>query len=118
MSANKASVRLTWDNGKLTKLQQAMNKGMFKMGFDIAQRARANAPILTGALVNSIRVTPEHNQVFVIAGGRVYGYRVDYAKVREYVNKAHPSTTHYMGRAFDYVMESNWQEKYFGDITQ
>lgn len=113
-----STVKLTWDDGKLTDLQRAVNRGLLKMGFDIASRARSNAPVLTGALRNSIRVSPENEQVYVLAGGRVGGFVVDYAKLREYVNNLHPSTTHYMGRAFDSVINSNWQEKYFGEITK
>lgn len=116
--ANVVSVKLTWDNGKLTDVQRAVNRGLLRMGFDIASRARSNAPVLTGALRNSIRVSPENDVVNILAGGRVGGFVIDYAKLREYVNHLHPSTTHYMGRAFDSVVNSDWQEKYFGDITK
>lgn len=114
---SKTKVKLTWDNGALSELRRRTNMGLLKMGFDIAARARSNAPVLTGALKNSIRVNTEDGQVFVLAGGRIYGYRVDYAKIREYENHLHPSTTHYMGRAFDSVINSDWEEKYFGEIT-
>lgn len=116
--ATSISAKLTWNNGRLTDLQRSVNRGLLSMGFDIASRARSNAPVLTGALRNSIRVNTEQNKVFVLAGGRVNGFVVDYAKLREYENHLHPSTTHYMGRAFDSIINSNWKQKYFGDITK
>lgn len=108
------SYKLTWNNGKLTDIQRKTNQGLLQMGFDIASKARYNAPVLTGALRNSIRTTTENEAVYVIAGSS----RVPYAKRREYENKKHPNTTHYMGRAFSDVMSSNWEEKYFGGITK
>lgn len=105
--------KLTWDNGKLTEVQRKTNAGLLKMGFDIAAKARFNAPVLTGALRNDIRVTTSGGFVYILAGSS----RVPYARIREYENKKHPSTTHYMGRAFASVLNSNWEETYFGDIT-
>lgn len=107
-----ATVKLTWDNGALTEFQRKCNVALFKMGSDIASRARANAPVLTGALRNDIRIVPEQGTVYVLAGSA----RVPYARRREYENYAHPQTTHYMGRAFASVVNSNWQQKYFGDL--
>lgn len=104
---------LTWDNGKLTEIQRKTNLGLFKMGTDIAARARANAPVLTGALRNDIRITAEQGTIYVLAGSS----RVPYARIREYENRKHPQTTHYMGRAFASILNSNWEETYFGDIT-
>lgn len=106
--------KLTWDNGKLTDIQRKTNAGLLQMGFDIASRARYNAPVLTGALRNSIRATTEGEVVYVLAGSS----RVPYAKRREYENRKHPNTTHYMGRAFNEVLNSNWEDKYFGGITK
>lgn len=106
-------VRLVWDNGALSELQRRTNMALFKMGTDIASKARANAPVLTGALRNDIRVEPQQGAVFIVAGSS----RVPYARRREYENKAHPYTTHYMGRAYSSVIASNWEEKYFGGIT-
>lgn len=107
------SYQLTWDRGKLTEMERKTNLGLFKMGSDIAARARYNAPVKTGALRNSIRVTTEAGAIYVLAGGG----RVPYARKREYENRLHPETTHYMGRAFADIYNSNWEETYFGDIT-
>ncbi len=107
------SYELTWDRGKLTEIQRKTNLGLFKMASDIGSRARFNAPVKTGALRNSIRITSEAGAVYVLAGGG----RVPYARIREYENKLHPETTHYMGRAFAEIYNSDWEQKYFGDIT-
>lgn len=112
--ANK--VTFTWNTGKVAGINQQVMRGLLKMGFDIASRARLNAPYLTGALRNSIRVTTDNTDtVYVLAGGQVGGSRIDYALRREYENKKHPSTTHYMGRAFDSVTKGNLYQ-YFGGI--
>ena len=107
------SYKLTWDNGKLTDIERKLNMGLFKMGSDIAARARANAPVKTGALRNDIRVSPSQGIVYVLAGSG----RVRYARIREYENRLHPETTHYMGRAYASIMNSDWEQTYFGDIT-
>ena len=107
-------VKLTWNQGALTELQRRMNGGILRMGFDVASRARFNAPVKTGALRNSIRVAPEGRDVYIIAGSS----RVPYARRREYENNLHPETKHYMHRAFESVMNSDWEEKYFGDLTE
>lgn len=108
------TVKLTWNNGKLNELQRKTNEGLLSMGFDIASRARFNAPVLTGALRNSIRTTVEGETVYVLAGGG----RVPYARRREYENRLHPETRHYMERAFDSVLSSDWKTKYFGDLAK
>lgn len=107
-------VKLTWNNGKLAELQRKMNEGLLSMGFDIASQARYNAPVLTGALRNSIRTTTRGTSVYVLAGSA----RVPYARLREFMNHKHPSTTHYMERAFDSVVNSDWKTKYFGDLAK
>ncbi len=111
---NPSNIKLTWNNGALTELQRRMNGGIMRMAFDIASRARYNAPVKTGALRNSIRVAPEQGQVFIVAGDS----RVPYAKRREYENNLHPETRFYMHRAYDSVMEDDWQNKYFGNLTE
>lgn len=111
-----SSATFKWNAGKISNIRREVTAGLLKMGADIASRARFNAPYLTGALRNSTRPTADGSDtVYVLAGGQVGGKRVDYALVREYVNKAHPSTTHYMGRAFDEVAKSDIK-KYFGGI--
>ena len=93
-------------------------KGLFQMGFDIASRARQNAPYVTGALRNTIRVQARDDSVHVIAGGNFGGFRVDYAYKREQGPNRDASTVHYMKNALDSTMLGDWQKKYFGDITK
>lgn len=110
------AVTFKWNSGKVAGIRREVAQGMLRMGADIASRARFNAPYLTGALRNSIRVTADkQDTVYVLAGGQVGGKRIDYALMREYVNKSHPGTTHYMGRAFDAVTSGDIT-KYFGGI--
>lgn len=110
------TVTFKWNSGKVAGIRREVARGMLRMGADIASRARFNAPYLTGALRNSIRVTADkQDTVYVLAGGQVGGKRIDYALMREYVNKSHPGTTHYMGRAFDSVTKGNIRQ-YFGGI--
>ena len=112
----KTSTNFRWNTSKVAAIRREVTQGMLKMGADIASRARFNAPYLTGALRNSIRVTADNaDKVYVLAGGQVGGKRIDYARLREYENKKHPGTTHYMGRAFDSVASGDIK-KYFGGI--
>lgn len=109
------SVKLTWNNQAIGTIENKTMRGLVSMGFDIAARARENAPYLTGALRNSIRVQEvSDNIVEVIAGGG----RVPYAWRREHENKLHPDRTHYMRRAQESIMVGNYMQKYFGDITK
>lgn len=104
------------DHAKLNKVQNNVMAGVKKMGWDIASQAQRNAPVLTGTLVNSIRVEDtSKTTVEVIAGGKYGGRNVPYALLRENVNRSHPSTTHYLERAFKSITK-DWQ-KYFKGVT-
>lgn len=104
------------NQAKLDKVQSNILAGVKKMGWDIARQAQRNAPVLTGALVNSIRVEDTNKTVVkVIAGGKYGGRNVPYALLRENVNRSHPSTTHYLERAFKSITK-DWQ-KYFKGVT-
>lgn len=112
----KTSANFKWDKGQVAILERNITKGLLRMGADIANQARANAPVLTGALRNSIRVTTSSSDtVYVLAGGAVAGKTVNYALYREFHNEKHPNTTHYMGRAVDRVAETDLR-KYFKEI--
>lgn len=113
------SIKLTWDNNQLLTIEQKTIRGLMAMGFDIAAQARRNAPYVTGALRNSIRVKDvRNNSVEVIAGG-VYGNKsVPYAMKREQGPNRNPATEHYMENAQKFVMTGNYLEKYLGDITK
>jgi len=104
------------DQAKLRQIEGNVMKGVKKMGWTIAGQAQRNAPVLTGALVNSIRVEDNNpTTVEVVAGGSYAGEDVPYALIRENENKAHPNTTHYMERAFNSVTK-DWQ-KYFKGVV-
>lgn len=116
--SNKVSVTLKWDNAKISLANTNAVKGLFKMGFDIANQARRNAPYLTGALRNTIRVqeTSDKNTIEVVAGGNYAGYKVDYAWIREQGPNRNPETEHYMENSANLIMSGNYLQKYFGDI--
>lgn len=116
--ANTVKVNLTWDEQKIGTIEKKTVRGLFSMGFDIAAQARRNAPYLTGALRNTIRVNETNeNTVEVIAGGTFGGRKVDYAWIREQGPNKNPATEHYMENAKNTIMTGNYMQKYFGDIT-
>lgn len=105
------SYTFTWNQNTLKKLQTNVMTRLLKLGYQINNKAKSNAPYLTGALVNSIRVdTSKDNTVYVLAGGKVLGRSVPYAKRREYENLAHPSKRYYMRNAFDDGVRNYKQE--------
>lgn len=116
--ANTVKVNLTWNDAALSLVNKKAVYGLFKMGFDIAAQARRNAPYLTGALRNTIRVNETSaNTVEVIAGGTFGGRKVDYAWIREQGPNKNPATEHYMENAKNTIMTGNYMQKYFGDIV-
>ena len=116
--ANTVSVKLNWNTTKLSLMNQNAVKGLFQLGFDIASQARRNAPYVTGALRNTIRVQETNDQytLEVVAGGTYAGYKVDYAMKREEGPNRNPNTEHYMENAANLVMSGDYLEKYFGEI--
>lgn len=113
------SVKLDWNNQKISMVNQNAVSGLARMGFDIASRARSNAPYVTGALRNSIRVQEQgQDSLEVIAGGTYGGRSVPYAWKREIGPNRNPMTVHYMKKAADSVMTGDYIKKYFGDILR
>lgn len=123
------SVGITWNRKKLAEIDHKFVEAVFDLGFDIAAQARLNAPYVTGALRNSIRVeeAQSENAVLVRAGGVVSsgvrnGVRisrsVDYAWKREQGPNRNPATEHYMANAQKFIMSGNYIQKYFGGITK
>lgn len=112
------SVKLKWDNSKISLTNEKAVKGLFKLGFDIASQARRNAPYLTGALRNTIRVreSSDENTLEVVAGGTYGGKKVAYAWKREQGPNRNPATEHYMENAQKFIMSGDYLKKYFGDI--
>lgn len=123
MSRN-VSVTLKWNEPAISLINKNAVNGLFRMGYDIANQARRNAPYKTGALRNSIRVQENSvNTLDVIAGGVYGGKAIRYAAIQEFGGKAgrnHSVTItgkHYMERAKDFIMTGNYMKKYFGDIV-
>lgn len=116
------TITLKWNKAKIDDMQRKAIQGTFRLGFDIANQARRNAPYLTGALANSIRVEEDAGEVSVIAGGTMGGKSIRYAAIQEFGgwagrnHSAYISGKHYMQRAMDTVMTGNYLEKYYGDI--
>lgn len=112
-----ASVSIKWNSSKISTINQNAVKGMFKMGFDIAAQARRNAPYVTGALRNTIRVEETADKsVEVIAGGNYGGKIVDYALKREEGPNRDSSTEHYLQNALERIMSGDYINTYFGNI--
>lgn len=117
------SVTIKWDWGEIKGIENKTAKGLVLMGYDMASIARSNAPYLTGALSNSIRVEEDAGDVFVIAGGKMGGKDIRYAAIQEfggYAGRNHSAKItgkHYMERAKDFVMAGDYIKKYFGGIA-
>lgn len=110
-----ASVSFKLDNKTLAEIPQRAREGLFAMGYDIAAQARRNAPVVTGALRNSIRVEAEAYDVYIRAGGTVVNNkRIDYAMKREQGPNRNPATEHYMENAKRMIMTGDYMQKYFG----
>lgn len=106
------------DDLQFAEMGQKMREGLFAMGFDVAAQARRNAPVLTGALRNSIRTEAEDDAVYVRAGGTVVrNKRIDYAMLREKGPNRNPATEHYMENAYNLIASGDYMTKYFGGIT-
>lgn len=117
--AKAVKVELKWDDNAISLINQKTVRGLFRMGFDIAAQARRNAPYLTGALRNTIRVHETNsNTMEVIAGGSFGGKSVPYAWIREQGPNRNSATEHYMENAKNTIMTGNYMKKYFGDITK
>lgn len=123
MPSNVVSVSVKWNNQRLTLINDKAVKGLFRLGFDIGNQARRNAPYKTGALRNSIRIAENTDKtVDVIAGGTFGGKDIRYAAIQEFGGRAGKNHTvnivgkHYMERAKDFILSGNYLKKYFGDI--
>lgn len=116
------SVSLEWDHAEITNIKTKVMRRLIRCGYDIANQARRNAPYLTGALSNSVRVEENADSVDIIAGGTYGGKDIRYAAIQEFGglagrnHSAKIAGKHYMERAKDTILNGNYIEKYFGDI--
>lgn len=93
--------------------------GLSKMAYGINNLAKSKAPVLTGTLINSIRVDPTDKSggiFYVLAGGTAGSYNVPYAQRREFENNKHPNTKYYMQKSFDEITK-NYAE-YFREVAK
>lgn len=124
MSGTALSITLNWNNAAIATIQNKAVKGLIRMGYDIANQARRNAPYKTGALSNSIRVEENDDVVEVIAGGKYSARDIRYAAIQEFGGNAgrngsvHIRGKHYMQNAKDFIMTGDFLNKYFGGITK
>ena len=120
----KVSVKVKWNDGNIRGIERNVIVGLFRMGTDIGNQARRNAPYKTGALRNSIRVQKNPEDVEVIAGGTIGSKVIPYAAIQEFGGRAGRNHSvniigrHYMQRATDFIMSGNYMKKYFGDISK
>lgn len=117
------TVKFTWNKQALASIEKKTREGIFQMAFDIGNQARRNAPVVTSALRNSIRVEEDGFVTYIKAGGAVApstaGARyVDYAMKREIGPNRNPATEHYMENALKAIMSGDYMRKYFGGITK
>lgn len=116
------SIQLKWDDAKIASITEKAKKGMIRMGFDIANQARRNAPYKTGALSNSIRVEENGDDVEIIAGGKYGGKDIRYAAIQEFGGVAgrnysvHIVGKEYMKKAKEAIMTGDYLQKYMGGI--
>lgn len=122
-------ISFTWHGEKIAQMSKYMQQGLFMLGYDIANQARINAPVVTSALRNSIRVEEAPNEATIYvkaggivasgrAGGALISRRVDYADKRERGPNRNPATEHYMQNAQEFIMTDGFMKKYFGGITK
>lgn len=112
-----SDVSFKWNESTLSRVRRNIAKAILSLGQDTAYRAQTKAPVDSGALVNSIRLSKTtDNEVVVAAGGTASGFNVPYARFREYNNKLHPNKRYYMKEAIDWANEN--VTKYFKDITK
>lgn len=114
------AVKMKWNESTIERTKSRMIEGLYDMAFDIAAQARRNAPVVTGALRNSIRTEKtKPNEIVVIAGGMaVMGRTINYAWKREIGPNRLSSTEHYMENAAKAIMTGDYIKKYFGEVTK
>lgn len=117
------TVKFKWNNQALAKIERKTLLGIMSMAQDIRSRARENAPYLTGALSNSIRIEEDGYTTYIKAGGIVSAGSlgpkwVNYAMKREEGPNRDPTTEHYMRNAMNSIMTGDYMTHYFKDITK
>lgn len=120
--ANPKLASFKWDKTALSKIQNGFTRGLVKMGFDVANKARHRAPYKTGALANSIRVTELQDEVMVVAGGNFAGKTIAYARIQELGgwagrnHSAYIKPKHYLKNGFEDIVRGDIA-KYFKGVA-
>lgn len=127
MAANSITVKsvdISWNHRELNRINNNVMRNLFKMAFQIGNQARAYAPVVTGALRNSIRIETNGNEIWIIAGGEsahgtMPGTGQPITRFVDYAAKVekHSSSPHYMQRAQERIMSGDWVAKYFKGAT-
>lgn len=119
------SVKIKPNKKNLAELDKRFINGVFRLGYAISERAQMNAPVVTSALRNSIRVeeSPDKSAILVKAGGIVSSGTWNGVRIQRMVNYAwkveqKSSRPHYMERAQREIMSDGYLKKYFGGITK
>ena len=102
-------VKFTENKGWDKQIERGMKAALLEMSTDIHRRAVVLAPIETGALRNSGKVTQEGSNAYKISFG---SSKVQYAAIRHRTNYTNPQTTGYLAKAGDSVARGA-KEKYF-----
>lgn len=109
-----ATYTFQWNHSKLNSLKSDVMGRMLNLGFKTAEVAQRGAPVLTSALITTIRATTDNKDtVYVLAGGSFEGKDVQYALKREFENNLHPEKRYYMRNAFDWL-ENNYIKAFEG----
>lgn len=117
------TIKFNWNGQALDKIERKTLIGIMRMAQDIRTEARVNAPYLTGALSNSIRIEEDGYTTYIKAGGVVSAGSlgpkwVNYAMKREEGPNRDPTTEHYMRNAMNSIMTGDFMTHYFKDITK
>ena len=102
-------VKFTENKGWDKQIERGMKAALLEMATDIHRRAVVLAPIETGALRNSGKVTAEGSDAYKISFG---SSKVPYARRRHFENKKNPQTLGYLAKAGDSVARGD-KSKYF-----
>lgn len=116
-----SKMTVKWDNAAIARIKAGFQRGLVKMGFDVANKARHRAPYKTGALSNSIRVTESgKDEVLVVAGGTFAGKTIAYARIQElggYAGRNHSAyikPKHYLRGGLEEVFRSDIAQYFKG----
>lgn len=113
------TTKFTWNQAVLKALESQITNGLQKLGEAIVKAERSHAPVDKGTLVQSIRVERESpTKMLVIAGGNSNGSSVPYARRRNFENKLHPNTKHYVENGVEEVIRGGIAQYFKGGVTK